>query len=182
MCPYDGEIPVVKQWDDGAGNHGRDTVYVVLYKDGVPVVDDNGAAKLLKLDAANNWQGSFTVPLANKNDKVTNYNYSVREVSQISDTELYQWQKAVLEGTETTVWYERALEEGNVLGVGGRGYIVSYEAGENASWTVTNHRGYELPDSGGMGTSHFTFGGLAMIAAALMYICITGHKRRKGGR
>ena len=179
---YEGEIPVKKVWDDGAENHPHDSVYLVLYRNGVPVVDEHGAARLLKLDAANNWQGSFIVALANKNDKVTNYDYSVREVSQISDTELYLWQKAVLEGTDTTVWYEKAVESGGTVGLGGKGYIVSYEAGDSASWTVTNHRGYELPDSGGMGTSHFTFGGLAMIAAALMYICITGHKRRKGGR
>jgi len=50
-------------------------------------------------------------------------------------------------------------------------------------YTVTNHHGtYFLPQTGGMGTSHFTFGGLLIIAAALMYMRKFGRKQRKGGK
>ena len=49
--------------------------------------------------------------------------------------------------------------------------------------TVTNTYGvYELPKTGGMGTSPLTFGGLLMIAAALMYSTKIGRKQRKGGK
>lgn len=70
---------------------------------------------------------------------------------------------------------------------------VSYDAltvtvtdadGNELEWneTIENDMYYALPETGGMGTSHFTFGGLLMIAASLVYICITGRKRQKGGR
>lgn len=49
-------------------------------------------------------------------------------------------------------------------------------------YTVTNVKAvYELPKTGGSGTYLFTFGGLLMLAFGLMYICITGRKRQKGG-
>lgn len=179
---YEGEIPVEKVWDDGAENHRVHEVYVVLLENGVPVLNEDGSAKLLKLTSQNNWQGAFTVTLAHKNDTVAAHNFTVREVSGISDTQLYGWQKAKVAGTDTIVYYEKVVEDGHVIGVGGNGYIVKYEQGTDGAWTVTNFRGYELPETGGMGTSHFTFGGSLMVASALMYICITGHKRQKGGR
>lgn len=50
-------------------------------------------------------------------------------------------------------------------------------------YAVTNLYGaYTLPVTGGMGTLPFTFGGLAMIAAALMYMYQNGRKRQKGGK
>lgn len=50
--------------------------------------------------------------------------------------------------------------------------------------TVINYdeEEYELPITGGMGTSPFTFGGLLIIAAALMYMSNFGRKLRKGGK
>lgn len=48
--------------------------------------------------------------------------------------------------------------------------------------TIENDMYYALPETGGMGTSYLTFGGMAMIAICLVYICITGRKRQKGGR
>lgn len=48
--------------------------------------------------------------------------------------------------------------------------------------TIENDMYYALPETGGMGTSHFTFGGLLLITVSLMNICITGRKRQKGGR
>jgi len=49
--------------------------------------------------------------------------------------------------------------------------------------TVTNTRGaYKLPETGGMGTSYFTFGGLLMIAAACVYLVIQKERKyRRGG-
>lgn len=72
--------------------------------------------------------------------------------------------------------------------------VISYDAltvtvtdadGNPLEWTQTikNMQYYVLPETGGMGTSFFTFGGLLLIAAAaLMYSCKFGRKRRKGGR
>lgn len=72
--------------------------------------------------------------------------------------------------------------------------VISYDAltvtvtdadGNPLEWTQTikNMQYYVLPETGGMGTSFFTFGGLLLIAAAaLMYSRQFGRKRRKGGR
>ena len=48
--------------------------------------------------------------------------------------------------------------------------------------TVENTAYYSLPNTGSVGTYPLTFGGTAMIAICLVYICITGRKRQKGGR
>lgn len=56
--------------------------------------------------------------------------------------------------------------------------------GNDLMWseTIENITYYELPSTGGMGTSHLTFGGaLLMMAASLMYICNIRRKQRKGG-
>ncbi len=179
---YTGEIPVEKVWDDGQDNHTGGAVYVVLYLDDAPVLDADGRARMLRLDAHNNWQGTFEVVLAHKDDQVANYNYSVREVSQISDDTRYQdtWHGAILENNDTLVYYEKALDAGSILGVGGKGYMVQYTPGENGAWTVTNLRTVELPATGGMGTHLYTFSGLLLITAALMYGCSQRRKRERG--
>lgn len=61
---------------------------------------------------------------------------------------------------------------------------VTDSSGKELEWTQSIENGlfYKLPNTGGTGTSHFTFGGLTLMgAAALMYICISGHKRKRGG-
>lgn len=71
--------------------------------------------------------------------------------------------------------------------------VVSYDAltvtvtdadGNELEWneTIENDMYYALPNTGSTGTSHLTFGGLLLIAGSLMYICITGRKRRKEER
>lgn len=189
-----GQIPVEKVWDDGAQSHSGDAVYVLLYLDGEPATitpRDGGESchRLLRLDASNNWKGSFTVGLSGKTDSVANYNYTVREVSQAialanAPEGLANWTPALLENDgQTQMMYKAPLESGSVLGVRGRAYVVWYTQEESGGWTVTNSRGVELPKTGGRGTFHYTFGGgLLMAASAIMYLCINGRKRRKGGR
>ena len=179
---YTGDVPVQKVWDDGLQAHEQDAVYLALYLNDVPVQDADGRHRLLRLDQQNNWQGEFKVVLADKNDKVTNYNYSVREVSQVSDDDSYRdgWHKAVLENDGSTLYYAKALEDGNILGVRGRGYMVRYTAGENSAWMVTNYRTVELPQTGGMGTHLYTFSGLLTVMAALMCGCSQRRKRERG--
>lgn len=168
---YEGEVPVRKVWDDGEGAHYDDSIYVVLYKDGFPVLDADGRAKLLKVDMSTNWKGIFTVILANKDDKVSNYDYSIREVSEISDEALHDWHPAVLENDGTTVlYYEEALEIGDLVGVNGRGYMVVYDKDADGTLVVENNKASALPATGGHGTKMYTFGGLALLGAAcLMY-------------
>ena len=72
--------------------------------------------------------------------------------------------------------------------------MISYDAqtitvldakGNPLEWTgsIENDLYYELPNTGGMGTSPLIYGGALMICASMLYIlCITGHKRRKEGR
>jgi LPXTG-motif cell wall-anchored protein len=171
---------VEKNWDDGPEIHTSDAVYLLLLKDGIPVLDNEGYARLLRLDASNNWQGVFTVVLADKDDSVTNYDYAVREVTQVSIEPLYTWSSAVLENDGTTLlYYERALEDGQLGAFGGRSYVVRYEKTEDDSWIVTNLHAVELPKTGGMGTAPiYTFGGLLTTAAAF----VAGYDRRRKQR
>jgi len=54
---------------------------------------------------------------------------------------------------------------------------------EGMGYTITNTKGqYNLPESGGWGTTNqYAFGSLLSLAAVLMYILRFGPKRRKGG-
>ena len=47
------------------------------------------------------------------------------------------------------------------------------------SVTVTNTAGYELPDTGGAGTQPYTMGGIALMAAAVMFLLYSHTRRRK---
>ena len=69
------------------------------------------------------------------------------------------------EALRVTVWTEST-------GMSGVGY------------TITNHSAmYELPETGSVGTtSHYAFGSLLILAAALMYILKFGRLDRKGGK
>ena len=65
------------------------------------------------------------------------------------------------------------------------GNVLTAEDGSPLDWgeTVENQTYYTLPETGSVGTSQFTFGGLLIIAAAaLMYIRNSGRKRQKGGK
>lgn len=179
---YEGEIPVTKAWDDGAENHVGDAVYLVLYKDGVPVVDTDGNARILRLDAAGSWTGTFTVTLADSEDHVTKHNYTVREVTRTSDVSQDGWYAAVLENDGSTiVYYEKTVDQDGLTAVGGKSYVVDYAAGENGAWTVTNIRAVELPMTGGPGTHLYTISGLLLTAAALVYGCSQRRKRERRG-
>lgn len=48
--------------------------------------------------------------------------------------------------------------------------------------TVKNHTGYVLPETGGVGTNLFTFGGLLIMAAALMYGYMLRRSRERRSR
>lgn len=178
---HTGQIPVAKIWDDGNENHNRDRVYLVLYLDDQPLLDTEGRARIIALDADSGWKGSFTVVLADENDTVDNYNYSVREVANISQEELHEWQSAVLEPDgQTILYYDRALESGGLIGVSGKGYIAQYAIDEDGTLVVKNCRGYDLPKTGGIGTYPYTIGGLFAIASALILGYSLRCRRKRG--
>ena len=178
---FTGEIPVEKIWDDGNDKHLYDEVYVVLYLDDQPVLDTDGKARLLRLDAASDWKGEFTVVLADRTDTVDNYKYSVREVANVSESELNDWHPAILENDgETVLYYDRALEEGGLIGIGGKGYMVEYTTAADGTLVVTNHKSFDLPETGGIGTYPYTIGGLAALATALVYGYNLRRKRERG--
>ena len=119
--------------------------------------------------------------LAGQGDSVSNYSYSIREVSQIVDEFREGWTQALLVNDGATVlWYETALEDGRIIGINGKGYIVEYETDENGVFIVRNIRAVELPSTGGMGTHLYTVSGLVLIALALLYGCSQRRRRERG--
>jgi len=180
---YTGEVPVRKVWDDGAQAHELDAVYVALYLDDTVVLDSNGRAKLLRLDASNSWEDEFTVVLADRFDAVENYQYSVREVTKTSITAYSGWQEAILENDSTTVlYYERAADSGDQVSVTEKGYMVKYDQAPDGTLIVNNYHTVSLPKTGGTGTQLYTFGGLLLIIGSLLLQFGFQRKRQKGGR
>jgi LPXTG-motif cell wall-anchored protein len=168
---------VEKIWDDGAENHTGEAVYVVLYLDNSLLVDGDQTARILRLDAASGWKGTFKVTLADQEDSLSNYDYSIREVDQVRQEFVLEWHPAILENDGTTLlYYDRVVEAGRLFTLNGKGYVVEYGTGDGAALTVTNCRAVELPNTGSAGTFPFyAFGGLLIMAAAFVY----GYNRRR---
>jgi LPXTG-motif cell wall-anchored protein len=184
---YYGELPVTKLWS-GADTTGDDkTVFVVLYQNTDSgeqlVLDYNGNARLLKLNAQNRFKGTFKVPLPEKGSKVEEQGYFVREVSGIGST-ADDRQTAVLENDGTTIlYYQSVVGEEGLITYSNRQYIVTYEIDETTgAVTVTNHATVSLPATGGAGTNMYTFSGLAIVLiVTLIYGYIHFYRRKKGG-
>ena len=173
---FSGEVFVEKKWDDGYDQHEEDQIYVVLYKDDQLMVDEANQARILQIDATTNWQGSFIVALANENDKVENYHYSIREVSKVSSEPLNGWQKALLENDSNQIlYYESVLEHGDVFGVNKEGYMVGYTQTEEA-WVVTNYKTVDLPVTGSNYPDFpIIYGGVTLLAW-LILVCLRKYK------
>lgn len=178
---YMAQLPVEKIWNDPTGEYMEDTVYVVLCLDGVPVLDADGKARILRLDAGSAWKGIFNVVLADADDTLSNYNYSIREVSQVRADNPLSWPAAVLENDGTTVlYYEKTVEAGSLLALGGKSYLVDYAPAGDGTLTVTNARAVDLPMTGGVGTHLYTSGGILLIAVALVFGCSQRRKKERG--
>ena len=177
---FEAEIPVEKVWDDGSDKHQLDQVYLVLYLNESPVVDVGGNARILRLDHSSEWKGSFTVPLTGAEDSLSNYNYSVREVSKVRSDNPGSWNPAVLENDGSTLlYYEHAVEQGMLIYASGYSYVVTYLIGTDGKITVNNSVAVTLPKTGGLGTAPmYTIGGLLITAAA----CVCGYDQRRKHR
>ena len=178
---YEAELPVKKVWGDGSTNHGG-TVYVVLYQNGSPVLTEDGSHRILRLNSANGWTDKFIVLVDHKDDKVSDYNFSVREVSDISDSPKVGWQAAVLENGGGVVYYKSALQEGEQLKLKEASYMVFYSVAADGTLIVTNKYSADLPGTGGSGTHLYQFSGLLLTAAALIYGCALRRRNRKEGK
>ena len=183
---YYGQIPVTKLWGgtEAAGN--ETTVFVVLYQKTETgdqlVLDTAGNARLLRLDAENGWQGTFRVALPEKGAPVEQQGYFVREVRGIGTTDENR-QAAILENDGTTIlYYQSAVGPEELLQIGNRRYLVTYEIDEaTGACAVTNHVALTLPSTGGRGTNLYTFSGLGLILlAALMYGYSLLRRRERG--
>lgn len=154
------DIPVQKSWQNSNIASQYESVEIRLYRvenDAVTYVTS------LTLDKDSAWKGIFErMPLLPEGGY-----YFLTEVVPPGLAADYS-------GEKTSV----ILDGRNVWGV--------KINGQNPVLTeivhVTNSVGYALPQTGGSGTSHLTFGGWLMIAAACVYFVIqTERKYRKGG-
>ena len=178
----EAELPVEKIWDDAEGSYEGETVYVALFLNDIPVTTNEGHLRILRLNAENGWKGKFIVPLADESESLADYNYSIREISQIMEQPHKDWASGILEGFETIVYYEKTLEQGTLFHTPGKSYFVDYGVGEDGQLTVTNSRMFELPQTGGMGTKMYTISGLALIMAAALIFGFSQRRAGKGGK
>ena len=180
-----GEIPVEKVWSDGPEIHGSESVYVALYQTDEQgdhlVLDADGIARILRLDAKNGWTGTFRVPLPEKDADPSTLGYFVREVFGVNPTDS-GGTCAILENDGTTcLYFQKAAEEGTVLPGGSAHYMVTYQPNaDTGGWTVTNTLAVMLPSTGGHGTHTYTFSGLLLIAAALVFGYSRKRRRERG--
>ncbi|MEE1061427.1 MAG: SpaA isopeptide-forming pilin-related protein [Ruminococcus sp.] len=181
---YYGEIPVTKYFRDANTETNKKTVFVVLYQNTEAgeqlVVDDKGNSRLLRLDAENGFNGTFKVPLPEKDFAVEQLGYFVREVSGIGSTADNR-QTAVLENDGTTIlYYQSVAGPEEMIAIGNKQYIVTYEIDENTgACTVTNHAAVSLPATGGVGTNVYIFSGFGIFTTAMLIFGYKNFKRRK---
>ncbi len=186
---YSTELPVKKVWDDSA-DHTKTPVYLVLYKDDAMVQteseDGELLAQVIRLDAENSWQGSFTIPLTGKDDTDSPSHYSVRELKEISESaEGKQAASLVNDGSKIYFDTGDVLNEEDIAVFGGSSYRVYYSKETTAgsaiqTLVVTNSAAFELPKTGGMGTGSIKAGGLLLLAGALLYgYCLRRRRERR---
>ena len=179
----EAEISVEKIWVDSETAYEDEVVYVALYQNGQPVYNSDGHLRVLKLSAENGWKGSFTVSLADANKPIEEYNFSIRELAQVVTESREGWATGILEGSENTlVYYDKALEQGELLHISGKAYLVDYATDEEGQLTVTNSRMFELPHTGAMGTKMYTISGLLLILAAALIFGFRQRRNKKGGK
>ena len=180
-----GQIPVEKVWSDGPENHTNTPVYVLLYQNGdhgaEPVLDENGSARILRLDAGNGWTSFFRVALPHKDADPKELGFFVREVQSVSTLDT-GGTPAILENDRTTVLYfQGTAEPEDVFHIGSGYYRVTYQPmADTGGWIVTNQTAVVLPATGGHGTHLYTFSGLLLIAAALVFGYSQRRKRERG--
>lgn len=58
-------------------------------------------------------------------------------------------------------------------------YQVTWKTGDTTEKTITNKKGLTLPGTGGIGTTIFTFGGLALVVLAAVLFIVYTRKQRK---
>ena len=180
---YYTEIPVEKVWSDGAENHGNTPVYVLLCQTGeqgdAPVPDANGYPRLLRLDGANGWKGTFRVAIPEPDTDLSTLGYFIREVTDVSGMN-NGGTCAILENDGVTyLYYLDMAEPGTIVRFGSSHYLVQYST-DSGGWTVTNSLSVSLPATGGHGTHMYTFSGLLLIAAALVFGYSQRRKRERG--
>lgn len=180
-----GQIPVEKVWSDFPEDHKNTPVHVLLYQKTEYgenlVLDADGMARVLRLDAANGWSGTFRVALPEKDADPAQLGYFVREVGSAGDLD-DGGIPAILENDGVTRLYcTNPAEPGEVLLLGSERYMVTYQPdAETGAWTVTNAVAVTLPVTGGTGTTMYTFSGLLLCAAALMFGYSQRRKRERG--
>jgi len=184
---YKAELTVTKYWRGvPEDRYSTLNVYVILCKDGVIQTDENGSARAIILNAGNNWSGSFEIPLSDGEEKLPDLGYSVLELGNVTLEMLDGKSAAVVENLDpaVTVYYLKAADTGLVL-IGNDYYSV--ETGtdpesEEYSLYVLNGESYHLPDSGGIGKTPYTMGGLLLMGVSLLIGLTAVVKRRREGR
>ncbi|HBA48074.1 MAG TPA: hypothetical protein DCZ91_09820 [Lachnospiraceae bacterium] len=116
--------------------------------------NENGIALIGELDCGEYWLKETKAP--------DGYNLPTGPIKIIVET----GKVTAMNGTVPDV-----QDKEDTISEGKTGYIL----------TIYNSKGIVLPETGGSGTTMFTLGGVAVIAASLMYGLSMRRKKRKGG-
>lgn len=179
-------LTVTKVWDEGVKNDDRDPVTIQIYVADKErnvsggsltefVLGSTGGDNASENTDANTWTKTIYLPLLEERDEDTGVVASTGEFYAVVEKDALA--AAYSDGTNSA-----ASSIATSVNLNGK----SVTAGEvtltqgGSIVVVTNYPTYELPNTGGVGTSLYTLGGFALVAAALLCGLVT--RRRQEGR
>ncbi|GEM_PF-2515713 len=120
----------------------------------------------------------------NNIETATRFSGSTFTVQGLPDGTYYMHEEVVPDGYNKPAQdVEIKIKDGIVTGVNNSGdnsiQEVPAEGVTGYSINIINTAGYELPATGGIGTQLYTFGGLLLITAPLLYGCVARRRRER---
>ena len=195
----------VDEWVTIAAEYGLETgkTYAFVYQSGsqyLALTDDNGSLKAKTYSSENTKQQWKLVQVTGNNNSTIKVleNVSTGKYICVSNGSLSLSSESKTQCAITLHSNGRLQCNDRYLQVGANGTVNAKNGSNSATvfsvkrhdvrddyWiTVTNtYAVYTMPETGGIGSTHYyTFGGLLVLAAALMYLLDAVCRRRKGGR
>ncbi len=178
------KIPVEKRWNPAGESHSSETVYLALCDSTGSALPYDDGTHVVQLNEDNEWKAEFTLQLSFR-ETLDLTKYTIREVSGVTDQnkELHT-QAAVVNvkdenGNNRKIYYQSLAAEDAIVAVGSTEYLVRYTE-TNGTLIATNYNLYQLPETGGTGTTRYIISGLILMISCMILRYIM--RRRSEGR